>query len=205
MAKEREENYFAMFCEASSYACTASKQLVALVTDYTDVERKVEDLHTTEHTADGVFRKLVKQLNRSFITPIEREDIFEIASSIDDVVDRIEKVAQILYMLNVKEVPADVVTFVEYIVRATNALYKAVEELEHFKKSKDIENYVKIVNDIEDEGDVYYQKTVHNLFASSADPVQLQVWREIYHNIEDCLDACEDVADTIDGVILKNS
>jgi len=205
MAKVKEENYFDLFIEAAQYTCSTSELILNLVTDYTDVEAKVKAIHNHEHTADGVFRRVAKQLNKSFITPIERDDILHLAQAIDDVIDLLDEIAISFYMLNVTVMRPDARTFAEHVHRACQMLYSGVEEFKKFRKSKTIGEFIVKINDIEDEVDRYYQSAVRNLYMTCDNPIEVQTWREIYAHFENSIDACEDVADLLESIMLKNS
>ncbi len=203
--KKKEANYFDMFIESVEYACNASQKLLDLVRNYVDVENKAIAMHEIEHAGDIHFHALYEQLNRSFMTPIEREDILLIGQSIDDVTDLIEDIANRFVMFNIQKLRDDTIPFVELIVKACSALKIAVSEFKLFKKSKILASKIIELNDVEEEGDRYYMNAVRRLFTTEKDGLEILKWREIYQIMEDCLDACEEVADVLDGVILKNS
>lgn len=204
-SSKKEVNYFDMFITSAEYACTASEDLLELVKNYTDVERKVKAIHKIEDDADQHFHLLYNHLMRSFMTPIDREDIMSLAQKIDDVIDLIEDIAYRFVMFDIKEVTPETIPFVELIVKNTDLLRTAVKEFKNFAKSKDLPTKIIQINNIEAEGDTYYQQTVRKLFQTSKDPIHLMIWREIYHKMEDTLDGCEAVADAMDGVVVKNT
>jgi uncharacterized protein Yka (UPF0111/DUF47 family) len=95
--------------------------------------------------------------------------------------------------------------FVQLITKSCNSLKVVLEEFPHFKKSSTLKEKIVEVNDLEEDGDRLYHSTVHNLYANSKDPVELLVWTEIYDLLEKCCDACEDIADTVESIVMKNS
>jgi Phosphate transport regulator (distant homolog of PhoU) len=204
--KQTEENYFDMFVTSANYACNAANSLLELAKDFTNVEEKANALHEIEHAADQHFHKLYEQLMRSFITPIEREDILLLAQKIDDVIDLIEDIAYKFVILNITSLKDDVIPFINLIVSSCNMMKTALEKFKYFNKSKSISSIIHEISDLEEDGDTFYKDAVKNLFSSkSSDPLDTMKWREIYESLEHCLDACEDVADAMDGVLLKNS
>ena len=203
--KKNEENYFDMFVTSADYACAAASSLLDIVKDYNNIERKAADLHVIEHEADEHFHKLHDQLVQSFITPVDREDILLLAQKIDDVVDLIEDVANKFYMFNIKTVRPDVIDFVMIVVNSCSTMKIAMDKFRNFSKSKSLTNRIHEMSDFEESGDVFYKNAVRNLFVTETNPMEIIVWREIYDLIETVLDACEDVANAMDSVILKNS
>lgn len=205
MAQKNEANYFDMFITSVEYVCTAAKDLLDLVKNYTDVERKVKAIHKIEDDADQHFHLLYHHLMRSFMTPIDREDILALAQKIDDVTDLIEDIAYRFVMFDLKTVTPATIPFVELIVRNCDLLLMAVKEFKNFAKSKDLPTKIIQINNIEAEGDTFYQDTVRQLFLTSKDAIEIMIWREIYHKMEDTLDGCEAVADLMDGIVVKNT
>jgi len=205
----KEKDYFEMFVKSVDFNCEIAEQLFALANRFesvTDMEQEVQALHTIEHTADIHFHTLYENLNKAFITPIEREDILMLAQAIDNVSDTIEDVGYALYYLNIKKLSPDFLLFVELIVKSCGALRIAIEEFKKFKKSKVLSENILEVNHVEEEGDKLYYKLLHNLFADdNASTLDIVKWREIYDKLEQCLDACENVADILEGIVLKNS
>lgn len=205
MASKKDDIYFDMFVTSVNYACQAADSLLDLVQDYTNIEQKVEAIHDLEHAADEHFHLLFKHLSKAFITPIEREDILLLAQSIDSITDSIENVADRFYMLNVTHLPDDVQPFTRLIVKSCVELKTAMTEFQKFKKSKNLFAKILEVNNVEEEGDRFYKQAVRRLFEDPVDIAEAMKWRELYAAFEECLDACEDVADTIEGIVLKNS
>ena len=203
--KKAEENYFDMFVISADFACAASKSLLDIVSDFSDIEKKAADLHKIEHSADQHFHKLHDQLMKSFITPIDREDILLLAQKIDDVVDLIEDVANKFVMFNVKTLRSDVVDFITLVSKSCTTMKEAMEKFRNFNKSKSLTDKIHEMSDFEEAGDNFYKTAMRNLFTTETNPMEIIVWRELYDTIEAVLDASEDVANAMDSVILKNS
>ncbi|MDR0357723.1 MAG: DUF47 family protein, partial [Clostridiales Family XIII bacterium] len=147
-----------------------------------------------------------KKLAKEFITPIEREDIMQMSESIDTVTDKIEDVLLRLYMFNIPEIREDALRIADVIVKCATALKDALEEFHNFRKSKTIQEKIIEVNHLEEEGDRLYTDAVRNVFTdSSLPPLIVSSWDNVFHYMEDVCDACEDVADVIEGVMMKNS
>ncbi|MDR0852423.1 MAG: DUF47 family protein [Clostridiales Family XIII bacterium] len=207
MAK-KEEKYYEAFIEMSGYSCEAALFLRDILNDYDpdDLDDRIEKMHSIEHSGDLARHIMTKQLAREFITPIDREDIMQMADSIDTVTDKIEDVLLRLHMFNIRVVHEDAVKLADIIVKCATALKEALEEFHNFKKSKTIQEKVIEVNRLEEEGDLLYVQAVRRMFTDERiSPLVAMAWSEAYHYMEDVCDACEDVADIIEGVIMKNS
>ncbi len=204
--KNKEMDYYECFNKASGLSIKAAKQLEDLMTNYMDVAQKAAGIHEVEHEADGVFHKMVEELSRAFITPIDREDILQIASNIDNIVDNIEDVANMLDMFSIRQIPEPAKIMTSLIVKSCSALEKAVNEFKNFKKSgKQLTQLIIQVNQYEEEGDKFYRRTVKELYLQEANPIEIMKWKEIYDKMEDTLDACEEVANLLEAMAIKNS
>lgn len=205
--REKEEDYFDMFVVSVEFSCKIAEDLHDIVLNYNPetIGERATKMHEIEHAADQHYHKIFKQLSRSFITPIEREDILLLSESIDELTDAIEEVAYAFYILNIDELRDDVPRFVELIIEACDLLKSAVTVFKDFKKSDEVFEMVIDVSTTEEEGDRYYYKAVRKLFTEETDPIKIIKWREVYDKLEECLDACEDVADNLEGIVLKNS
>ena len=206
---QKENDYFEMFVKSVEFNCEIAAKLKELAGRYqavSDMEKEVQALHTIEHNADIHFHTIYEHLNKEFITPIEREDILMLAQAIDNVSDSIEDVGYALYYLNIKELKSEFLPFTELIEKSCAALKVAIEEFKKFKKSKVLSEKILEVNHVEEEGDRMYYRLLHELFAGdTSNLMDVLKWREIYDKLEQCLDACENVADILEGIVLKNS
>ena len=205
----KEKDYFGMFVKSVEFNCEIARQLCALTERFesvTDMEQEVHQMHAIEHSADIHFHTIYEHLNKEFITPIEREDILMLAQAIDNVSDTIEDVGYALYYLNIKTLKPNFSEFVALIVKSCASLKIAMEEFKKFKKSKVLSEKILEVNHVEEDGDKLYYSLLHDLFANdNSDTLEIMKWREIYDKLEQCLDACENVADILEGIVLKNS
>jgi predicted phosphate transport protein (TIGR00153 family) len=166
----------------------------------------MEKMHAIEQDGDVARHSMTKKLAKEFITPIEREDIMQMSESIDTVTDRIEDVLLRLYMFNIPTVREDALRIADVIVKCATALKEALEEFPNFRKSKTIQEKIIEVNHLEEEGDRLYTEAVRNVFVDDAlSPLEATSWHNVFHYMEEVCDACEDVADVIEGVMMKNS
>lgn len=207
MAKKKHYNYFEKFVELIDYSCQCADILHDTLLNFNAVslDNKVAEIHTIEHTADLAFHDMMKHLAQEFIAPIEREDIITLARRIDDITDSIEDVLIKMHMFNLKSVRPEVLKFSDIIVKSCYSLKVIMKEFQNYKKSSLLKEKIIEVNSLEEEGDRLYYSTIRNLFAISKDPIELLVWTKIYNNLEYCCDICEDTADTVELVIMKNS
>jgi predicted phosphate transport protein (TIGR00153 family) len=200
----KEEVFFDLFVETTDYACLAATKLNDLVNNYTDVSRKIEEIKTIEHECDQVFHNIMHQLNKSFITPIDREDINVIARDLDNITDTIEDIAHSFKMFNIKTIKKEAIVLADLILKSTNELRTMMLELKHMKTSKLLNPKVIEVNRLENEGDDIYRTAMAELFAEEKDALEVIKWKQIYELLENSLDACEEVANTVEGVVMKN-
>jgi len=186
MSNERNYNYFDKFVTLVNYSCEASQMLSKTLENFNNksLEERLNAMHEIEHAADLEKHELINKLSREFITPIEREDIMTITDEIDDLTDFIEDVVMVMYMFNI------------------NSLRK---EFSNFRKSTTINGLIIAVNRLEEEADKIYVNSVKNLFATSNDPIEIMKWREIFNRAEKCCDSCEIIANSIEGIMMKNS
>ena len=203
--KNEEVDFFELFTISGGYICEAANKLLDLVKNFSDVEQKVAEIKEIEHKGDHQAHTVYKELNKAFITPLEREDILNLNYNIDNVLDNIEETATYLLMFNVKSIELNIIPFAELVVKISNSLESTLKELKNFKKSKTLMDKIIEINTIEEEGDRFFASAVKELFSSGKDPLHIMKWYEIYKELEKCLDDCESVSNVIEDVILKNS
>lgn len=148
---------------------------------------------------------MMEKLAREFITPIEREDIVAMADAIDNVTDTIEDVMLRIYMFNFTAIREDAIKMVEIIIKCCEALKEALQEFSNFRKSQVLHKLIVDINHFEEEGDRLFVKATRNLFVNEKNPVEILAWRETLDYMEKCCDACEEVSEVIESVMMKNS
>lgn len=207
MAKKGNDFFFNNFIKCTEYACKASRMLEDILTNFdrSGLSSKLDEVHEVEHGADTEKHKMKEVLVKAFITPIEREDIMQVSQNIDDVIDCIEDVIIRLYINNVSSIRPDAIEFAQLIIRCCDAVKEIMENFEDFKKSTVLNDKLIEVNELEEEGDRLFIKLMHKLHTETSDPLEIIAWREIYIYLEKCTDSCEDVADMIEEIVMKNS
>ncbi len=201
----KEGVFFDLFVVTAEDTCKAARQLEELMINYINVDEKIGKLEEIEHRCDGHVHKMLEHLNRSFITPIDREDIFEIAKELDNITDAIESTAHRFRMFNVKSIKEDAISLVKLITQCTDELSGVMSELKKLKNSKTLKEKIIEVNRIENVGDDIFRCAMQKLFVCEHDPLEVIKWKEIYEYLENTLDACEDVANIVEGVAMKNA
>jgi predicted phosphate transport protein (TIGR00153 family) len=203
--KRKDMNYFKLLSEMADCSCRASVLLDDILRDFNNVPEKAEAVHAIEHEADKLLHKLVRDLNSAFITPIDREDLLQIASAIDSITDSIEDVTNLFDMLSIKKVEEEAFAMGELAMSICTALKEAVNEFELFRSSQKLSQYVIEVNHLEEKGDMLYRSAVKSLYKNAHMSVlDIVKWKEIYDNMERIYDSCEDVADMLEATAIKN-
>ncbi|MBN1605912.1 MAG: DUF47 domain-containing protein [Polyangiaceae bacterium] len=202
---QRETSFYDVFEAASEIAYQSALILQDLVLHFDDPDAKIKALEDKEHEGDQQVHAMMDRLNKSFITPIDREDLFAISKDLDNITDAIESTAHLFMMFDVQTVKDDAKSLVRLIVEATAEVHALTKEMKHFKKSKELKVKVIEVNRLENEGDRLRRRAVHTLFTQEKDPLEVLKWREVYESLESALDACEDVANLILSVVVKHA
>ncbi len=207
MARKNEFDYFDGFVKLSEYCCESAKMLdeILINFDCETLEEKMKKMHEIEHASDMQVHEIVRKLAKEFITPIEREDIVTLVHEIDDITDNIEDVLLHMYMYNIKEVKNDALRFSKIVLQSCEELKVAFQEFKYFRKSKDLHDKIVRVNRLEEEGDNLYTEVVRKLHMTSTNAIEIMTWTIAFNRLEKCCDACEEVANIIESVIMKNS
>ena len=198
----KEEKFFDMFISMAQNAHESSKLLTLMMEQPDKIRDTAESIKALEHKGDRMTHDLIVKLNKTFIVPIDREDIYGLSSKLDDVTDLIESIARRLVLFKVTEVSEPALELARVLQRSTAAIVVAVSQLQNGMKVMDpcIE-----INRLEDEADHIYHLALAKLFESEKDPIALIKWKELYEKLEASLDRCEDVANVIEGIIVKNA
>ena len=206
--KNKDNNYFEMIANMTEYSCAAAVKLKEYIKNFSPAtaEAGMNEIHEIEHQGDDMRHEIMHKLVREFITPIEREDIYELVQIIDDITDAIDDVPIRMYMLNVRSVAPRAVEFCDIIVRITEALKNTAAEFHNYKKSDKLLPLIIEINNIESEGDALYMQAIREVYTNDKlDAVEKTVWKEIYECFELCCDLCEHAADAIENAVMKNS
>ena len=163
---------------------------------------KADEIKEVEHQCDNLTHQIIQRLHRTFVTPLDREDIFELARSLDDVMDAIDATAALVRLYQIEHVRPDARVLAGIISASVDQLVMALKALE--KKAGVAEPAVEI-NRLENEADRAHHAGVRRLFEEERDPVAIIKWKEILDFLEDATDRCEDVANVLEGVVVKHA
>ncbi len=198
----RELSFFDLFAEQAENIHAAAKALTELLEHYTDVAARTGKIKDLEHKGDTITHNLMRRLDQTFITPFGREDIHELASKMDDVLDLIDAVAGRLVIYGLEHIRPGVVELAKIVLRAAEQVVAAVRVLEK-RNHVLILDYCIEINRLENEGDRLCHSLIAQLFVEEKDPVQIIKWKEIIEVLEFATDKCEDVANVLEAVVLK--
>ncbi|HYQ89486.1 MAG TPA: DUF47 family protein [Candidatus Binatia bacterium] len=197
-----ETRFFDLFEAQANKVLEAAHALRELVEHYESVDEKARRIKQLESDGDNITHSIIDKLNRTFITPFDREDIHALASGLDDVLDNIEGVSSRLALFKVKAVTPEAIELVSVIVRSCLAIQAAMG---HLRDLKSIPAYLIKINDLENEADFISRNTTAQLFEQASDFRELIKWKELYGRLEATTDDCEDVANILEGIVVKNN
>jgi hypothetical protein len=197
--KERE--FFDLFEEAGSNTVRAAELLESMLEQWPDGSALARDVVVCEQEGDRITHDIIQRLNSTFVTPIDREDIYALASALDDIVDFIEETSDFMGLYRI-EAPMDKATEMAQILhQSCRAIAGAIPRLRTFK---DIHHYTVEVNRLENDGDRVAREAIASLFERGIDPMLVIRWKDIFERLEDGIDATERVANILEGIVIKN-
>ncbi len=201
LVPQRRE-FFDLFGRASSNAVDMARLLVELFNRFPENGAElVDDIKELEHRGDELTHEAVTLLNRTFVTPFDRDDIYRLATAVDDICDFVHESAGNLYSYGVTQVNKRARDQADVILRATVMLDEAMQRLEGFKDSS---RQLIELRSLEDEGDRLLHESIAELFRSSTDPLTVIRWKDIHEGLEEAVDACENAADVLEAILVKN-
>jgi len=198
----REERYFDLFNEMATHIHASAKLLVELFNQFDNAEHYAHQIKDLEHQCDDLTHAIVKKLNQTFITPIDREDIYALAKALDDVIDLIDAVANHALLYRVARVTDAARKQADVIVRATAQIMQAVTRV---RTHDAMQQYFIEIHTLENEGDTLFREAVAQLFQDHEDPLEVIKWKDLYETLEKGIDKCEDVANVLESIVLKNA
>ncbi len=199
----RDEAFFVMFEKAAQNALEGAEVLKDLLDHFDDVKEKARQIEEIEHKGDSLTHEIVRKLNTTFITPIDREDILALTSSIDDVIDLIHAAATRIMLYKITEPTPQAKELGFLILKSTRELHRGVTRLS--TKMDEVFEHCVEVNSLENEADRVCRDAIAQLFDQEKDPIYILKWKEIYETLETATDRCEDAANVLEGVALKNA
>jgi predicted phosphate transport protein (TIGR00153 family) len=203
--KSNDGDFFDWFEEAASITHQAAQGLRDLCYDYQNPQEAVTRLHDFEHKGDAIGHLIYNQLNNSFVTPLDREDIISLYSSIDDITDLVHSAADLMVTYKVETIPLIAQQLADCIVASTEEINKALPHLRKRGELKQINDSVIIIHSLENKADELLRQGLRELFDQPENILQIIKWRDIYDEMEQATDNAEDVADVLRGLVIKHA
>ena len=200
-----DERFYDQFEASAKKVVEGATGLESLIKDFREVAVRAKEIKDTEHEGDVITHETIEMLNRTFITPLDREDIHKLVSSLDDVLDYIEACAARLHLFKIGRTTDESRLLVGILVKATQEVEQAVSGLRRLKGGDAIMKHCVEINRLENEGDYVGRTAVAKLFEGANEPLEVIKWNEIYDTLENAIDRCEDVANVLEGIVLKNA
>jgi predicted phosphate transport protein (TIGR00153 family) len=201
----RETNFFDYFERHAATTVRGCRELVDLAAAGTDFVARAARIKDIEHEADSITHDCVEALHKTFITPIDRDQIHMLISHMDDIMDYVEVVSDLCVLYNIEGMTQDARDLADVLLDATLHIEGAVKGLRDMKHAEAISEACIEVNRLENKGDELLRRAVARLFNEEKDPVAIIKWKELYENLEIATDRCEDVANIIEGIVLENA
>lgn len=197
----REEDFFALFRKQAALVREGCDQLHEMMTRFDRLEERTKALKETEHQADLVAHEIFERLNRTFITPLDREDIHRLASNLDDVLDAAEAIGSRMLLFQIGQPPAEAQRMTQILSMCGHQIESAVNHLQHMNN---LMAFTVEINRLENEADVISREVTADLFSGRHDFLHVLRWKEMYGRLESAADKCEDVANAIESIVLKS-
>jgi len=198
----QERQFFSLFSDFAAQLEQAAKLLVELMNDFPSAKSKAREILELEHVGDKIVHDVVQLLNKTFVTPLEREDIYDLATTLDEIMDNIEATADMMIIYKVDAPAAHAAEQAAILAKATAVLHEAIDKLE---KRKGVREACIEVNRLENDGDRIVRDAVAELFDGDFKCTDIIKWKDIYETLEAAIDECEHVANTLESVVLKNT
>ena len=198
----RDREFFDLFEEASRNILNAADLLDRMLRNFPETKELARDILLCEQEGDRITHDIVNRLNQTFVTPIDREDILELASALDDIVDLTEEVADYLGLYKVEAPMEQAQRLAHILMQAARQISEAMPRMRDFK---DIAHYTVEIHRLENEGDRVVREAIASLFDTGIDPMVVIRWKDLFERLEEAIDATEKVANTLQGIVIKNS
>jgi predicted phosphate transport protein (TIGR00153 family) len=200
----RAEAFFGLFTESAENLRTAAELLQDLIGDYRDIELKAQKIADREHEGDEVTHAIIRLLNTTFVTPMDREDIYQLATALDDVMDAIEAVSDLFVLHRIEAPLPEMKAQIDVLVLAARQTEQALATLPNMRRER-LEPYWIEINRLENEGDRLYRRAIADLFSGEHRAMDVLKWKEVIENLEEALDGLENVANIIESTVLKHT
>jgi uncharacterized protein Yka (UPF0111/DUF47 family) len=205
MLLPKEDRFFDFFEQHASTCVAGAHLLLHMLRDGCVTAEQAQKMKEIEHAGDKITHHTMETLHTTFITPLDREEIRQLISGLDDILDRIDATSQRLVIYDLCEVTPDAQALGAVLLQATEQVQAAVRSLRQLKYPMDVLKLCVEINRLENEGDALLRQSMARLFKESTDPIYIIKWKEVYEFLEDALDRCEDVANMIEGIVLEHA
>ncbi|TKS61470.1 MAG: phosphate transport regulator [Nitrospira sp.] len=199
----KEEAFFDLFKQAAHNMIEGSRLLKDMMEDFRDLHGKAKKIKEVEHVGDGITHDIAMRLNQTFMTPIDREDIHDLACALDDILDAVEAVADRILIYKIARPTESAIRLADILYQASVAVGRGVDRIG--MSHAQIKECCVQVNSLENEADRVSRDAISGLFEKETDPISVIKWKEIYETIEEGTDRCEDVANVIERIVLKQT
>ncbi len=198
----QKREFFELYNRAASNTVAISQRLIDLLGEFPDfADERMRDIKELEHEGDRITYELVDLINRTFVTPFDRDDMYRLAAVLDDICDHVDDSAEKVVGYGVREIREQARQQARVINRAATKLSEAIGRLEGFKDSR---RQLIELRELEDEGDRLAREAIFDLFNGGIDPISLIRWKDIHEELEEAVDACENAADVLEAILVKN-
>ena len=200
----KEAVFFDLFERAADNAHECTKALVEFLERFDDLPERMRRVKDLEHVGDELTHETIERLNQTFITPLDREDIHELVCRIDDILDRVDTAVDRFCLFELKEPMEESKDLARCLVRSTALIKEMMPYLRNMKNADEVRQKVREIHRLENEADRIERQALSRLFANNPDPIHVIKWKNIIEVLESATDRCEDVANVIEGIVLKN-
>jgi len=198
----RDEKFYDLFTELAKRLTASADHLHEMFQSPAQLASKVTTIKALEHEADNLTHDIIDRIDRTFVTPFDREDIHALASELDDVIDLIDGAARRAQIFRLQQTRPPAAVLSEVLARAAKMVEEGVRDMKNAKHVYAVSEQLKI---LEEEGDAVYHDAMGKLFADSGDAIEVIKWKDLYDKVEDALDRCEDVGNVLQSIALKNA
>jgi predicted phosphate transport protein (TIGR00153 family) len=201
----REVKFFELFDQTAGKIHEGLDEFIEVLNDPSSMEERSRKLKAIEHETDEIVHGTIDLLNSTFITPIDREDIQNLVRTMDDVIDLAQGACSRLWLYEVREIHPELPKLASVLSRAFAEAHRAISQMRDMKNVAAIKKHCIEINRLENEGDFIVSAAVANLFKNAPDPLYVMKWKEIFEIIESAIDRCEDVANVVEGIVVKQA
>ena len=199
----RETSFFDFFDQHIALTISGTQEFLALISNGDSIEPKAKRIKSIESECDVITHHCIEALHKTFITPLDRNDILRLISRMDDVMDFVEAAAERIALYELREIPGEIRQMAEILGKAAVALQGALGGVRNMDNAAAVREHCIEVNRLENEADSVLRSALAGLFKNEKNPIQIMMWKEIYETLETATDRCEDVANIIEGVVLE--